>query len=281
MAKPKTADGYLAENLQLVRAACLYLATRLGDFIDDLVVIGGLVPSLLINQESLPEGVDGHVGTMDLDLGITIALLDEGRYKKLTERLREAGFSPDTNDDGNPTRQRWRFPAGGGKAFVDFLIPPTGPGDKGGRIKNIEKDFAAIIAPGLALAFVDRVKVVLKGETLTGEKAEREIWVCGAGAFVVLKALAFELRGEEKDAYDLYYVIRNFGEGPEDVAAKLAALDGPDVQRAVSILQRDFSSNDSIGPRRAATFIQGERDEEIEADVVGFVKMLLGTLSRL
>ena len=32
--------------------------------------------------------------------------------------------------------------------------------------------------------------------------------MCGPGAFVVLKALAFRDRGEPKDAYDLVYVLR-------------------------------------------------------------------------
>lgn len=99
--KPTTAAAYAPEQVALVRATCLYLATKLGDLMDDLVIIGGLVPSLLINQEGLPEGEEAHVGTMDLDVGLTVALLDEGRYTAFTERLRRAGFSPDENEDGN------------------------------------------------------------------------------------------------------------------------------------------------------------------------------------
>jgi hypothetical protein len=45
--------------------------------------------------------------------------------------------------------------------------------------------------------------------------------VCGAGAFVILKALAFRIRDENKDAYDLYYLLRNFGRGVADGAAEL------------------------------------------------------------
>jgi len=48
--------------------------------------------------------------------------------------------------------------------------------------------------------------------------------MCGAGAYVVLKALAFDSHGENKDAYDLFYVIRNYGSGVSDVVAKLAPL---------------------------------------------------------
>jgi hypothetical protein len=69
--KPTTAAGYKSERVDLVRATCLYVATELGDIMDELVVIGGLVPSLLIKQEELPEGADAHVGTMDLDVGLT------------------------------------------------------------------------------------------------------------------------------------------------------------------------------------------------------------------
>jgi hypothetical protein len=118
---------------------------------DELVVIGGLVPSLLIKQDELPEGADAHVGTMDLDVGLTLALLEEGRYKTLTARLRCAGFEQDVNDEGNPTRQRWKIEKLE-KATVDFLIQPSLPEDRGGKLRDIEPDFAAVIAPGLHLA---------------------------------------------------------------------------------------------------------------------------------
>jgi hypothetical protein len=72
--KPMTAAGYRGEYLALVRATCLYVATKLGDVMDDLVVVGGLVPSLLIDQGKLADGADVHVGTMDLDVGLAVAL---------------------------------------------------------------------------------------------------------------------------------------------------------------------------------------------------------------
>jgi hypothetical protein len=273
--KPKRASEYTSEQVELVRATCLYVATKLGDMMDDLVIVGGLVPSLVIDQEALPPDVAPHVGTMDLDVGLQIALLEEGRYRQLTERLRDAGFAMDTNDAGNPTRQRWAI-TGRGTVTVDFLVQPSRPGDRGGRLRDIEPDFAAIIAPGLRCAFRDRQQVTIDGTTLRGEKATREIWVAGAGAYVVLKALAFDSRGENKDAYDLYYVLRNYGRGPDDVAAKLRPLlDDSEARRALAILRRDFAELDSVGPMRVAAFVTGERDDELQADVVAFVGELL------
>ncbi|WP_428264567.1 hypothetical protein [Haliangium sp.] len=242
---------------------------------EDLLIIGGLVPSLIVDQVDLPEGVEAHVGTMDLDIGLKIALLDEGRYRTLTERLRAAGFEMDTNDDGNPTRQRWAITNNAGAVTVDFLIPPSRDGDRGGKLRNIEPDFAAIIAPGLRCAFRDRKQVTLDGRTLFGEKAQREVWVCDAGAYVVLKALAFDSRGENKDAYDLFYVIRNYGTIHE-VSDKLRSLlDDNEARRAVQVLERDFTDPESVGPRRVAEFVTGGPDDDMQADVVGFVSRLL------
>lgn len=278
--KPKRAPEYKSEQVELVRATCLYVATKLGDLMDDLVIIGGLVPSLIVEQAALPDGADAHVGTMDLDVGLQLALLDEGRYRKLTERLRDAGFEMDRNDEGNPTRQRWTI-TGAGTVTVDFLIPPSRDGDRGGRLRDIEPDFAAIIAPGLMCAFRDQQVVTLKGRTLFDEKANRDVRVCGAGAYVVLKALAFDSRGENKDAYDLFYVIRNYGSGVGDVVAKLAPLlDDDEARKAVNILRRDFTDPESVGPRRVAEFVTGGPDDDVQADVVGFVGQLLGNLDK-
>lgn len=273
--RPERASEYRSEQVELVRAACLYIATKLGDLMDELVVVGGLVPSLLIDQGALPEDTSAHVGTVDLDVGLKLALLDEGRYRTLTERLREARFTQDETEEGRATRQRWRI-TGLGSVTVDFLIPPSPATDQGGTLRDIEKDFAAIIAPGLKLAFQDRRRVRIDGTTIFGEKATREVWVCGPGAFVVLKALAFLGRGENKDAYDLYYLVRNFGGGVEDVAACLRPLLGDgEARKALQVLRDDFLDHGGVGPRRVAEFLQGGPDDEIQADVVGFVAALL------
>jgi hypothetical protein len=85
--KPDSAAGYRGQQVTHVRATCLYVASKLGDLMDDLVVVGGLVPSLLVDQETLVNVSDAHVGTMDLDVGLAVTLLNQGRYRSLTSRL--------------------------------------------------------------------------------------------------------------------------------------------------------------------------------------------------
>ncbi|MEY4513674.1 MAG: hypothetical protein RLZZ450_5796 [Pseudomonadota bacterium] len=121
--------------------------------------------------------------------------------------------------------------------------------------------------------------VALSGTTIRGEKAHRSIWVCGPGAFVTMKALSFRSRGENKDAYDLVYVVRNFGDGIEDVSSHLAPLcDDDETLRAISILDEDFQSVDGLGPMRAAAFVHGTRNEAAEADAWSAVRDLLERL---
>jgi hypothetical protein len=242
---------------------------------DDLAVVGGLVPTLLIPPADLPAGAEAHVGTMDLDLGLDLAILDEQRYAGIAARLRDGGFSPDINNNGNPSRQCWKFNAEPG-VKIEFLMPQINVEAKPGRLQPLENGLAAFIIYGLEIAFRNRMFVTLSGQTLFRETATRDIPVCNPGAFVLLKALAFKNRGKFKDAYDLFYMIRNFGAGPEEVAAYARPLiDTEAGHNAINILQTNFHAETAPGPTRAALFHAGEKNVELQADVVGFVSAFL------
>ena len=276
--KPETIDEYSGDSLALVRSTCLYVATKLGDLLDDVVIVGGLVPSLLVDQETLPWNLDEHAGTMDLDMGLSLALLGDERYRELGLRLKDAGFEPDHNRAGNPTNQRWRIRVPQ-STTVDFLIPPSLDTDKGGDLRHIEPGFAAVITPGLHIAFQDKRRVELSGLTPMGEQATRHIWVCGAAALTVLKAIAFRSRGANKDAYDLSYVWR--GLGIEAVARDIEPLRAdPYVGQALAIIREDFIAHGATGPTRAAAFVTGGPDDDIQADVAGLAQRLLSRLTQ-
>jgi len=275
MPKPQNASGYNVQQLNLVQSTCLYLCTILGDYIDDFVIVGGLVPNLIIPQNPLPEGVEAHVGTLDLDIGLSIGIFNSSRYQEIVERLRGAGFAPDINKNQNPTFQRWRL-NNSIDVTVDFLIPLTTMGEIGGDVKHLDTDFGAVITPGLELAFQDRIKITISGKTPYGEKAKRDVWVCGAGAYIILKALAFGKRGENKDAYDLFYVIRNFGSGPKEVIQHILPLmNSMHGKQAIQILERDFSKPELVGPARVARFLYNRLDDVTQVEVAGYINQFL------
>ena len=284
--KPRHRSGYGAEEFEQVRAACLTVAVTLGAFLDDVCIVGGLVPALLIDTTRGDDDDDDerHPGTNDLDIGLALALLDDGRYAEISARLRAEGFEADTNDNGNRTVQRWRL--GTLKVTIDFLMPVPADQVATVRVQNLQPDFGALITPGLELAFAERVDVELDGHTLKGERARRTVPVCGPAAFVVLKALAFGDRGEPKDAYDLVYAIRHTPGRGEAIAAKLAyhaESNSGIVAKALELLARDFDAPDGLGPRRAAEFAVAGADEldDAAADAHGYVDDLLRSASTL
>ncbi len=98
-----------------------------------------------------------------------------------------------------------------------------------------------------------------------------------SGAYIVIKALTFDQRHFNKDAYDLFYVLRNYGAGIQDVFACLAPLlkGSKDAQRALEILASDFADANGDGAIAVPLFLFGKPDEELQADVAGFARALL------
>jgi hypothetical protein len=278
--KPRSYDDYAAVDGEILRSSCLTLASALSDLMrTELTIVGGYVPSLLVPQEELPRP-QKHCGTIDIDVALSMALLDAGNYEIVEERLWGSGFRPDVNRDGNATRQKWCVPGGASRVTIDFLIPPTRGGKPGG-LQNLTGDLAAITMPGLQLVGRDWVTVRLSGRTLEGAALTREVRVCGPGAFIVLKARAIRNRDEPKDAFDIDYVLRQLAGGVPAVAKAIRALlDDNDASEAIEWLDEDYASIDSIGPMRLAQFQSGDPDDEAQADAWALVRDLLRRLGR-
>ena len=277
--KPTTAAGYRADETAQVIATCLTLAGALGDLADELCIVGGLVPSMICDTPVDPSALDSgaHVGTNDLDVALEVSVLDDEHYKEIASRLRGKDFAPDTTKSGAIVRQRWRWRDQ--KVTVDFLIPPSAGTDPDKvRVQNLENDFAALVVKPLGLAFHELIPKLLKGHTLDGDLIERTVAFCGPAAFVALKAFAYSKRNERKDAYDLVYVLRRWSKGTPDIAERMsmhATRDAETVADILDVLDRDFETQDSVGPRAASQFHDGAVDDERAADAHGAVRDFL------
>lgn len=75
----------------------------------------------------------------------------------------------------------------------------------------------------------------------------------------------------------MFYVLSMVG--VKDTVRSLKKFgDDPYVEKALSIIRRDFSLHDGLGPMDVAGFKADGLDDATKADVVGFVKSLLGML---
>jgi hypothetical protein len=273
------AADYSAQDVALAKATYLTVARVLGDHADTLVVVGGFVPYLLVPQEGL--GVDdAHIGTADLDIVLHIGLLDEEAYKSVSELMRESEFEPDKKPDtGALVPQRWVAPGSGGKAIVEFLIPPSKDQEPNKWVKNLERDFAAFLLPGGELAFQDARTIDVSGVDLRRAQVIRAMQVCGPASFLVLKALAHKKRDKPKDAYDINYLVSKLPGGNAKIIDAFRAL-GPSevVEEALGILAAAFETLDSSGPVDVAIFLGDAENEDIRRDVSARVLDLLQDL---
>ena len=266
-----TASEYSPDDLLRVKQTCLYVFSQLpSQLVDNVTVIGGLVPSLLIKPPPTPE--DQHLGTADLDIGLAIGLHGGRQYEELTSLLRTLGFAPERSDGGRATGVRWKSDTEAGEVLLDIL--PVVPQ---------EADLPSTVTiPGVELsarthfAFLDRERVEIAGECIIGEQRKVSLWVCGPGAYIVIKALTFAQRHLNKDAYDLFYVLRNYGAGVQDVFSHLAPLlKEPEARRALDILRMDFAGPFGTGVCAVPLFLFGRPDDDLQADVLGFTCGLL------
>ncbi len=273
----KSSSEYTSEALALVKATCLSVAQILGDAMtSDAVIVGGLVPTLLYQDvEPAPE-LGAHVGTADVDLAMDLVILDKERYEDVASALKHNGFSPDTNDRGKLTRQRWRAQNG---AQVDFLMPPVPPDTYGGKQQSLTGELAAFTMRGLDLALKHRVSITMGGQDLEGRNVERDLPVCPPDIFVALKALAIAGRAKPKDAYDIHFVLLHEPVGPLALGQRLQKYRPHDaVEAAIKALRRDYKEVDGRGPRDVCSFLGRGSDEELAGQSLAYMIEFLSAL---
>lgn len=79
MSKPQKYEGYGDAEAAIVEMTALTMATIIGNLSKDTVVVGGMVPRLLIDNVDGPPELP-HCGSNDLDVGMSIALLEQSRW---------------------------------------------------------------------------------------------------------------------------------------------------------------------------------------------------------
>ena len=89
-----------------------------------------------------------------------------------------------------------------------------------------------------------------------GRNNRVELLVAQVPAFLVMKGFALVGRDKKKDAYDVYYAIRNFEGGPVVLAeACRALLNEPGARGAYENIATKFDLEDGFGPQTVRKFV--------------------------
>jgi hypothetical protein len=257
---PATAEVVLGAAAALIRAV--------GFASQHMILIGGLVPGLLVPE--LDPGVEPHIGTADLDVCLSVALMEgtTGEYEKIQQSLKRAGFQP--------TDQSWRWR--GGTAFpvvVEFFCPqpegvPPGtvfrpPAARWRARANLGSQLGALTLAAGGLIGQD-VEEVEREVVLPGGKGrlKMKLRVTGPAGFLVAKAAALTGRDKPKDAYDIVWLLEAWPGGPAGAAHAMRArraFNDRDLEGAFATLADQFGDLDRVGSVAYARFVADAGDD--------------------
>jgi hypothetical protein len=260
---PQSAADYDDRTTAAVKSVLIEIGQILGSFKGKFAVIGGAVPWLLLNNEDMP-----HVGSIDVDLSLDPEALGDGEYARLVESLMEKGY------EQRAKLRRFQLirsvPARDGGPAIDVIVDFLMPRDAQ-IVKNtppIIADFAVQKADGADLALRFYQLVAIDGPMPGGGTNQVEIAICSIPALLAMKGHALRGRLKQKDAYDIYYCIRNYPDGIEALAASCRELLGEEsAAKGYGYIAEKFATIESFGPTCVRQFVEetqvmGERSAD-------------------
>ena len=115
---------------------------------------------------------------------------------------------------------------------------------------------------GLDLAFEHSETLEITGRMRNGASNTVKARVVRPEAFVLIKAFAMDERLKAKDAYDVYFVVSQYPDGPHELGNRISAmLPNGLVEEAVRILQNKFAQLNSIGPIHVAEVMEQQGND--------------------
>jgi len=274
MPTERTAQTYNPGITAASKSVLLEVMTTLRAYRDALVLVGGWVPYLLLEKHRLPDNTFLHVGSIDIDVAVDPAKLSEQQYATIVELLKERGYRPAPDRQGDPIpyvferevispvdKQLYRI-------RLDFLTHQEDPRTGQHRHLPIQDDLLARKTKGCEAAFKHKTIFDLTGVLPEGGQITVPIQMADLVGCLTMKGIVLGERYREKDAYDIYALVANYQKGPRDVAGALRPHSSvPLVKEAVSRIHTAFATRETNGPAWVATFLQldsqAERDQSI------------------
>ena len=278
--EPQSANDYDVRTTAAVRSVFVEIGHILGAFEGRYAVIGGAVPWLLLSESDMR-----HIGTGDVDLGLDAEALGGGEYAQLVQSLQDQGYKQRVNLRRFQLARTVPSRDGGRDidVIVDFLMPRDAEIAK--NTSPLVRDFAVQRADGVELALRFYNMVSIDGEMPDGGRNRVRLPVASIPALLAMKGYAITNRLKHKDAYDIYFCIRNFPDGLGGLVAAVTPLLGIDSARSGYLLiSEKFRSVDDFGPTSVRKFVEdsdalgGRTADQWQQDAFGQVNAWLTAL---
>ena len=249
--EPQSAADYDDRTTAAVKSVLIEIGQILGSFRGKFAVIGGAVPWLLLDNEEMP-----HVGSLDVDLSLDAEALGDGEYATLVEALNGHGY--EQREELRRFQLVRQVPAKDGGPPIDIIVDFLMPRDAE-IVKNtppLVADFAVQRADGADLALRFYQLVAIDGPMPDGGTNRVEIAVCSIPALLAMKGHALHGRLKQKDAYDIYYCIRNYPDGIDALAEACRPMLERERRTGLSLYRGEVRDGRGFGPTCVRHFVE-------------------------
>jgi hypothetical protein len=271
----KSQADYPPDAVEAAKSVLIELVHILGEYRDDMVIVGGWVPLLM-----LPDST-GHVGSTDVDIALNHLAENDEMYAKIAKSLVDHGYARDQAQlfiwyrevaiDGTPVTVE-----------VDFLAGEYGGTGKKRRTQHVQ-DLRPRKARGADLLFDETIEREVEGRLPGGALDSVTVKVAGVVPYIVMKGAALDTRVMEKDAYDIWFTLANYPGGVDAVVAEFEPFSNHGlVREMVTVLDNKFASTAHYGPDSVVVFLEleGEEAELMRRDAFERVRALLEGIGR-
>ena len=260
---PRLSTEYARALVEASRSALLELAITLGAYRDALVLVGGWVPYYLLRDHQLPDNPFVHIGSIDIDLAVDPDRIEPREYATIAELLTERGW---TSSERRPFsfERTVPSPVDGTEQVVLVDLVTTQSERHVVRNRDRELQRGLMVRPfrDVPMALDHRSEVTIDGELPGGGEVRADVLMADVVGCIGMKGHALGDRYKEKDAYDIWSVVDNYGEGPREVARAIHPhRDEPLVAEALGHIEELFSGPRAAGPRWVADFHATEMGE--------------------
>ena len=269
-----TRRDYRAEAVFAAKSVLIELAHLLGEYRDEIVLVGGWVPELLLGEQVPP-----HTGSMDIDLALDHRRLQEEGYRTIRELLLGRGY----NQGSQPFKFTRTIVLGGGTYNVEVdLVAGEYEGTSRRHRHQKTQEVQARKARGCDLAFESPTELRVEGQLPGGGRDTVIVRVASIAPFLVMKGMALADRVKEKDAWDIYFCVLNYCGGMDALVEEFRPLLSKGlVQEGLKKIGDAFASVAQWGPVAVADFDEIVDPEERalrQRDVFERVNLLLERL---
>ncbi len=250
-----TRRDYRAEAVFAAKSVLIELAHLLGEYRDEIVLVGGWVPELLLGEQVPP-----HTGSMDIDLALDHRRLQEEGYRTIRELLLGRGYQ----QGSQPFKFTRAIVVGGATYNVEVdLVAGEYEGTSRGHRHQKMQGVHARKARGCDLAFESPTELRVEGQLPGGGRDTVIVRVASIVPFLVMKGMALADRVKEKDAWDIYFCVLNYRGGMDALVEEFRPLlSNRLVQEGLRKIGDAFESVGQWGPVAVADFDEISDPEE-------------------